>query len=136
MYLIQGLVSSFQAMNGLLSLNSSKVACIIGVVTYWWMVDFPERAQFSFHFLDKNEVERAVARIQSDRGDVQPTPFSWLEVSKQFLDPKLYGFAAMFFLLVGHISSLIRAIDLPKLEPSLDRLVILFAHYVCSTLLK
>ena len=136
MYLIQGLVSIFQAVNDLLSLNSSQVACIIGIVTYWWMVDFPERAQFSFHFLDKNEAERAVARIQSDRGDVQPTSFSWLEISKQFLDPKLYGFAAMFFLLVCHNSSLIRAIDLSKLEPGLDRLVILFTHYVCSTLPK
>ncbi|KAL8751538.1 MAG: hypothetical protein Q9184_006039, partial [Pyrenodesmia sp. 2 TL-2023] len=32
-------------------------------------------------------------------GDVIPAPFSWPEVFRHFLDPKLYGFAASFFLL-------------------------------------
>jgi len=74
-------------------------ACIIGIVTYWWIVDFPEQSQQSFHFLDEAETKLAVARIQRDRGDVIPTPFSWREVLRHFLDPKIYGFAAMFFLL-------------------------------------
>lgn len=41
-------------------------------------------------------------RIQKDRGDVIPAPFTWSEVLKHFLDPKIYGFAAQFFLLVSH----------------------------------
>lgn len=36
---------------------------------------------------------------RQDRGDVVPTPFSWPEVLKHFLDLKVYGFAATFFLL-------------------------------------
>ena len=75
------------------------VACLIGIATYWWIVDFPENAQESFYFLDKTETKIAVARIQQDRGDVVPTPFSWPEVLKHFLDMKVYGFAATFFLL-------------------------------------
>lgn len=74
-------------------------ACLIGIATYWWIVDFPENAQESFHFLDETETKIAVARIQQDRGDVIPTPFSWPEVLKHFLDMKVYGFAAAFILL-------------------------------------
>ena len=82
MYVVQGLM-----------------ACVIGIATYWWIVDFPENAQQSHHFLDEGETKMAVARIQKDRGDVVPTPFSWPEVLKHFLDLKIYGFAATFFLL-------------------------------------
>lgn len=74
-------------------------ACIVGIATYWWIVDFPEQSQNSFLFLDEAERKLAVARIQQDRGDVMPDPFSWSEIFKQFLDPKIYGFAATFFLL-------------------------------------
>lgn len=75
------------------------IACVIGIVTYWWMVDFPENAQRSFMFLNEEETKVAVARIQRDRSDVLPTPFSWAEVLKHFLDLKVYGFALTFFLL-------------------------------------
>ena len=74
-------------------------ACIIGLSTYWWIVDFPEQCHQSFHFLDETEQKLAIGRIQRDRGDVMPTPFSWPEVLKHFLDLKIYGFAATFFLL-------------------------------------
>ena len=75
------------------------IACAIGIATYWWMVDFPENAQQSFMFLDNDETKRAVARIQRDRSDVVPAPISWPEILRHFLDPKVYGFAATFFLL-------------------------------------
>ncbi|KAL9130803.1 MAG: hypothetical protein Q9217_001106 [Psora testacea] len=82
MYVVQGLIT-----------------CLIAIATYWWIVDFPENATKSFFFLDETETRIAVARIQRDRRDVIPTPFSWPETLKHFLDPKVYGFAAMFFLL-------------------------------------
>ena len=74
-------------------------ACVIGISSYWWIVDFPENAQQSFRFLNEEETEFAVKRIQQDRGDVVPTPFSWPEVLRHFLDLKVYGFAVTFFLL-------------------------------------
>lgn len=102
MYLVQGIV--WGASTSLHSENAERnqVACLTGILTYWWIVDFPEKAHLSFHFLTEEETERAVARIQFDRGDVQPAPFSWAEVLRHFGDWKIYGFAAMFFLLVRH----------------------------------
>ncbi|KAI9685628.1 MAG: hypothetical protein M1820_010778, partial [Bogoriella megaspora] len=59
MFLVQGLIS-----------------CILGIVTYWWIVDFPENAHRSFMFMNQEEAEFAKRRIQKDRGDVQIEKFS------------------------------------------------------------
>ena len=69
------------------------------------MVDFPEKAQHSFHFLSIREAEIMAKRIEHDRGDVIPSPFSWTEVMGHFLDPKLYGFCALFFILVSTVQA-------------------------------
>ncbi|OJJ63174.1 hypothetical protein ASPSYDRAFT_41935 [Aspergillus sydowii CBS 593.65] len=82
MYLVQGLIT-----------------CVIGIITYWWIVDFPENARGSFYFLTETEAKIAVQRIQADRGDVALDPFEWRKVLVNFTDPKLYGFACMYFLL-------------------------------------
>lgn len=82
MYIVQGLIT-----------------CVLGIVTYWWMVDFPENAQRSFFFLSDQEARVATHRIQDDRADVIPEPFSWGTLLANFKDPKIYGFAVMFFLL-------------------------------------
>ncbi|CAG8196536.1 unnamed protein product [Penicillium salamii] len=82
MYLVQGLIT-----------------CFLGVVTYWWMVDFPENAQHSFYFLTAKEAHIASRRIQDDRADLVPEPFSWGTLLAAFKDLKIYGFACMFFLL-------------------------------------
>ncbi|KAJ5286832.1 hypothetical protein N7478_002518 [Penicillium angulare] len=82
MYLVQGLV-----------------ACVLGFVTYWWMVDFPENSARSFYFLSEAEAQVASQRIQKDRDDLVPEPFSWAKLLSSFRDIKIYGFACMFFLL-------------------------------------
>ncbi|KAJ5915422.1 Major facilitator superfamily domain general substrate transporter [Penicillium verhagenii] len=82
MYLVQGLV-----------------ACVLGIATYWWMVDFPENSARSFRFLSEREAHVAAQRIQDDRADLVPEPFSWGAVLGNFKDVKIYGFACMFFLL-------------------------------------
>ncbi|OTA97726.1 hypothetical protein M434DRAFT_391654 [Hypoxylon sp. CO27-5] len=82
MFLVQGLISM-----------------VIGVITYFWIVDFPEEAHRSFWFLTPEEQDLAVARINADRKDVKPDPFSWGKVFVHARDPKVYGFACMFFLL-------------------------------------
>ena len=75
------------------------IACIIGILTYFWMVDFPEQAANSLWFLTAEEQQLAVSRIQADRKDVQPDPFAWSKVLIHAADPKIYGFAILFFLL-------------------------------------
>lgn len=73
------------------------MTCVIGIATYWWIVDFPENSERSFRFVTQAEKEEAVSRIERDRGDVIPAPFSWAEIMKQFLDLKVYGFALTLF---------------------------------------
>lgn len=72
---------------------------VIGFVTYLWIVDFPENSHKSFRFLSRKEQLLAETRISEDRGDVKPEAFSWSRCLVHFLDPKLYGFCMMFFLL-------------------------------------
>ncbi|KAI9694708.1 MAG: hypothetical protein M1822_000324 [Bathelium mastoideum] len=82
MFLVQGLIS-----------------CVLGLITYWWIVDFPENADRSFMFLNKDETNFAVRRIQKDRGDVEADKFSLGKVLVHVQDVKIYGFCCMFFLM-------------------------------------
>lgn len=83
MFLIQGTITMF-----------------IGTLTYLWMVDFPEQSQNSFCFLTPEEVSEAVLRIHRDRKDARaPEPFNIRDILIHFLDPKLYAFCVLFFLL-------------------------------------
>jgi MFS family permease len=80
-------------------LVQGAITCVLGIVTYWWMVDFPENSEHSFMFLTKREARVAAARIQDDRADLRFEPFSWGRLLECFKDVKVYGFACMFFLL-------------------------------------
>lgn len=106
MFLVQGLVGTrpIAWTNLKICAHLTKITCIIGIATYFWIVDFPENAHRSFYFLNKTETDLAVRRIQDDRGDVKPAPFSVREIARHFLDLKIYGFAATFFLLVRSIA--------------------------------
>ncbi|KAI5302581.1 hypothetical protein KEM56_000548 [Ascosphaera pollenicola] len=78
--------------------NGILTVCI-GFVTYWWMIDFPEKAHLSKRFLTPEEVQVVTQRIQRDRKDADIDPFSWSKIYPHFLDFKLYGFMCLFFLL-------------------------------------
>jgi len=75
------------------------IAIVIGIATYWWIVDFPENAQKSFVFISAEEQDLAVSRISKDRRDVNATKFSFGQCIIHFTDPKIYGFSALCFLL-------------------------------------
>ncbi len=72
--------------------------CVIGAVTYFWMVDFPEKAHRSFRFLTPEESAIATSRILRDRGDALIDEFSLAKVVVHAMDPKVWVFACMFFL--------------------------------------
>lgn len=83
MFLVQGTITTF-----------------LGFITYIWMVDFPESSQHSFKFLTPSETTLAVARINTDRSDgSKPTTLTVKAITTPFLDPKLYIFSLLFFLL-------------------------------------
>jgi MFS family permease len=82
MFLVQGLIT-----------------CLLGMVTYFWMVDFPENAHRSLWFLDTRETEIMANRINYDRGDATADTFSWSKVLLHASDMKIWGLCIMFFLL-------------------------------------
>ena len=97
-----------------------------------WMVDFPEKAQHSFLFLDPREATIMATRIERDRADLIPAPFTWAEIFRQFLDPKLYGFSALLFILVSTVQVTLPSTfnSLLLVEPCLDGSVLFFANHV------
>ncbi|KAK4931934.1 hypothetical protein LTR49_001621 [Elasticomyces elasticus] len=82
MFLVQGLIT-----------------IVLGIITFFWMVDFPDQAHNTPWFLTEEEQKLAVSRIQLDRSDAQADPFAWSKVLRHATDLKVYGFACMFFLL-------------------------------------
>jgi sugar phosphate permease len=75
-----------------------SITAFIGILTYFWMVDFPEDSHRSFHFLSKSESQILSARIQKDRGDVVSESFAWSKVFVHAKDIKIYGFCVLYFL--------------------------------------
>jgi MFS family permease len=75
-----------------------SITAFLGIITYFWMVDFPEDSHHSFYFLNKAESEIVSARIDNDRGDVKPDPFTWSKVFMHAKDLKIYGFCVLYFL--------------------------------------
>lgn len=75
-----------------------SITAFIGLITYWWMVDFPEESHKSFWFLNEHESKVAAARIDNDRGDVKADEFTWNKVFVHAKDPKVYGFCTLYFL--------------------------------------
>ncbi|KAG7292798.1 hypothetical protein NEMBOFW57_002842 [Staphylotrichum longicolle] len=72
--------------------------CVIGVVTFWWMIDFPENSHKSFRFLSADEASIVSKRIQVDRGDLVAQDFALGKVLVHAKDPKVWGFASLFFM--------------------------------------
>lgn len=74
------------------------ITMFFGILTYFWIVDFPEQSLNSLFFLTPGEASQAVSRIQRDRKDAEaPEPLRFRSVLIHFLGPKLYAFCALFF---------------------------------------
>jgi len=83
MYIVQGSITVF-----------------LGLLTFFWIPSFPESAGKTIKFLSSEEIDHVLARIDRDRKDAgKPEPLTTSAILKPFLDPKLYAFATLFFLL-------------------------------------
>ncbi|KAF2129814.1 MFS general substrate transporter [Dothidotthia symphoricarpi CBS 119687] len=75
---------------------------VIGLVGWYFIVDFPELAakqtKFSKKFLEQEEVDFIVARIEADRKDVIPEEFNTAKYLRGALDLKVWGFAWIFMM--------------------------------------
>ncbi|KAF2158243.1 retrograde regulation protein 2 [Myriangium duriaei CBS 260.36] len=74
------------------------LTCVVALISYVTIVDFPELAQSTtfMKFLTKEEVDFVVARIEKDRHDAIPEEFSVGRYLKNALDLKVWAFAALF----------------------------------------
>jgi hypothetical protein len=74
----------------------------VGIIGVFTIVDFPENAAkmsgrgLSIRFLNQQEADFVVARIERDRHDAIAAPFVLKEYIKCAADLKMWGFAALF----------------------------------------
>lgn len=71
---------------------------LLGIGSYFIIVDFPEDSPKSFHFLNEAEAAFVVARIQHDRSDTFVEPFSVKSYLKNALDSKVWAFAFLYMM--------------------------------------
>lgn len=65
----------------------------LGIVGYWALVDFPDKAHTSWHFLNERETKFIIDAVNKDRGDAKPEPWSLKKFLRGGLDIKIWGFA-------------------------------------------
>jgi len=70
---------------------------VLGIIAYWALVDFPDKAVNSWKFLNEREAMFIIDRVNRDRGDAKPEPFSARKFFGAATDLKIWGFALIFF---------------------------------------
>lgn len=81
-------------------LVQGSITVLLGLATYFWIPDFPENSSNTVAFLTQEEIDHVLARINKDRQDGgKPEALTMKAILIPFLDPKLYAFATLFFLL-------------------------------------
>ena len=63
------------------------------------LVDFPEHAPKSWRFLNEKESKFIINKINEDRGDAVAGPIDFTQYFGSALDPKIWAFAFMSFLI-------------------------------------
>ncbi|KAL9047073.1 MAG: hypothetical protein Q9214_000265 [Letrouitia sp. 1 TL-2023] len=74
------------------------ITCLVGIGGYFSLVDFPEQAATSsWKFLNHQECQFIIRRVNRDRGDALPESFTLQRFLTPALDLKIWGFALIFF---------------------------------------
>ncbi|KAH7080211.1 major facilitator superfamily domain-containing protein [Paraphoma chrysanthemicola] len=73
------------------------LTCFLGILGYWALVDFPDKAHKSWRFLNEREAKFIIDRVNKDRGDAKPEPWNLKKFLSGALDIKIWGFAMIFF---------------------------------------
>ena len=72
------------------------ISCVIALIGYLLLIDFPEKAHKSWKFLNSEETAFIIRRVNRDRGDAAVEPFSLGKFLRPALDLKIWGFAMIF----------------------------------------
>ena len=70
---------------------------VLGFLSYFALVEFPENAHRCFKFLKQEEIESTMQRIDEDRGDAKPEPFSLANFIAAGKDLKLWLLGLIFW---------------------------------------
>jgi hypothetical protein len=73
---------------------------IVGLLCLIFVVDFPDKGHHAWGFLTEKECAFIIRRLNRDRADANPEPFSLTKFLSPALDPKIWGFGLIF--LYGH----------------------------------
>ncbi|KAI5460756.1 putative phthalate transporter [Mariannaea sp. PMI_226] len=73
------------------------ITCALAIGCYWLVVDFPESERQSWNFLNPDERQWVIDRIQKDRGDSQALPFNWRKFVSGGKDWKIWAYAMICF---------------------------------------
>ena len=74
----------------MITLTLGKITCTASFFAYLFLVDFPEKADQSWNFLSKEERDFVKRRINKDRDDAIPEPFTVARFLKPALDIKIW----------------------------------------------
>ncbi|RMJ21380.1 phthalate transporter [Aspergillus sp. HF37] len=72
---------------------------VIGLLMFAFLIDFPDKAHKSWRFLNKDECNFIIRRINRDRSDGDAEKFTLKRFLKPALDLKIWAFAMIFFCL-------------------------------------
>ncbi|KAL2372501.1 phthalate transporter [Blastomyces gilchristii SLH14081] len=72
---------------------------VVAIVTYIFLVDFPDKAYKAWAFLNQDECAFIIRRLNKDRGDADAEPFTIKRFLRPALDLKIWGFGMIFFCL-------------------------------------
>ncbi|KAL3454967.1 major facilitator superfamily domain-containing protein [Aspergillus heterothallicus] len=72
---------------------------IVGILCMIFVVDFPDKGHNAWGFLNERECAFILRRLNRDRADANPEPFNIIKFLRPALDPKIWGFALIFFCL-------------------------------------
>jgi len=72
------------------------ITCVVGLLSYIMIVDFPELSPKSWKFLNQKEADFIVALIEHDRNDIQKEPFSLGNYLRNGLDINVWLFSALY----------------------------------------
>ncbi|KAI9373919.1 major facilitator superfamily domain-containing protein [Aspergillus egyptiacus] len=70
---------------------------IVGFLCMVFVVDFPDKGYNTWGFLNERECAFIIRRLNRDRADANPEPFSLIKFLRPALDLKIWGFAFIFF---------------------------------------
>ena len=91
-------MAPLQGLNGWqwIFIMQAVLTFIIGILCMIFVVDFPDRASKAWGFLSEKECAFVLRRLNRDRADANPEPFSLGKFLRPALDLKIWAFGFIF----------------------------------------